>query len=157
MKGSEKVIAALNKTLQEEFTALSQYFIHSEMCENWKYDHLSKHLKMVSIMEMKHAERLIEHILFLDGTPNMTGPTQIKVGKTVKDQLENDLKSELIAIDSYNAAIKLARAEGDNVSAEVFTANLRDEEVHTDWLEAQLGQIKEIGYERYLSMQLQGE
>jgi bacterioferritin len=157
MKGSEKVIAALNKTLQEEFTALSQYFIHSEMCENWKYDHLSKHLKKVSIMEMKHAERLIEHILFLDGTPKMTGPTQIKVGKTVQDQLENDLKSELDAIKSYNDAVKLARAEGDNGSAELFTANLRDEEVHTDWLEAQLSQIKEIGYERYLSMQLQGE
>jgi bacterioferritin len=157
MKGSEKVIAALNKTLQEEFTALSQYFIHSEMCENWKYDLLSKHLKKVSIMEMKHAERLIEHILFLDGTPNMTGPTQIKVGKTVQDQLENDLKSELEAVKSYNDAVKLARAEGDNGSAEVFTANLRDEEVHTDWLEAQLSQIKEIGYERYLSMQLQGE
>jgi bacterioferritin len=157
MKGSEKVIAALNKTLQEEFTALSQYFIHSEMCENWKYDHLSKHLKKVSIMEMKHAERLIEHILFLEGTPKMTGPTQIKVGKTVKDQLENDLKSELDAVKSYNDAVKLARAEGDNGSAELFTANLRDEEVHTDWLEAQLSQIKEIGYERYLSMQLQGE
>ena len=157
MKGSEKVIAALNKTLQEEFTALSQYFIHSEMCENWKYDLLSKHLKMVSIMEMKHAERLIEHILFLDGTPNMTGPTQIKVGKTVQDQLENDLKSELDAVKSYNDAVKLARAEGDNGSAELFTANLRDEEAHTDWLEAQLSQIKEIGYERYLSMQLQAE
>jgi bacterioferritin len=157
MKGSQKVIAALNKSLQEEFTALSQYFIHSEMCENWKYDHLSKHLKKVSIMEMKHAERLIEHILFLDGTPNMTGPTQIKVGKTVKDQLENDLKSELDAVKSYNDAVKLARAEGDNGSAELFTANLRDEEVHTDWLEAQLSQIKEIGYERYLSMQLQEE
>jgi bacterioferritin len=127
------------------------------MCENWKYDHLSKHLKKVSIMEMKHAERLIEHILFLDGTPKMTGPTQIKVGKTVQDQLENDLKSELDAIKSYNDAVKLARAEGDNGSAELFTANLRDEEVHTDWLEAQLSQIKEIGYERYLSMQLQGE
>jgi bacterioferritin len=157
MKGSEKVIAALNKTLQEEFTALSQYFIHSEMCENWKYDHLSKHLKKVSIMEMKHAERLIEHILFLEGTPNMTGPAHIKVGKTVKDQLENDLKAELDAVKSYNDAVKLARAEGDNGSAELFTANLRDEEEHTDWLEAQLSQIKEIGYERYLSMQLQGE
>ena len=157
MKGSEKVIAALNKTLQEEFTALSQYFIHSEMCENWKYDHLSKHLKKVSIMEMKHAERLIEHILFLDGTPNMTGPTQIQVGKTVQDQLENDLKTELEAVKSYNDAVKLARAEGDNGSAELFTANLRDEEEHTDWLEAQLRQIKEVGYERYLSVQVNGE
>jgi bacterioferritin len=157
MQGSEKVIAALNKTLQEEFTALSQYFIHAEMCENWKYENLSKHLKKVSIVEMKHAERLIEHILFLEGAPNMTGPTQIKVGKTVKEQFENDLKSELDAIKSYNDAVKLARAEGDNGSAEVFTANLRDEEFHIDWLEAQLSQIKEIGYERYLSVQLLGE
>ena len=157
MKGSEKVIAALNKTLQEEFTALSQYFIHAEMCQNWKYDALSSHLKKLSIMEMKHAERLIEHILFLEGTPNMTGPTQIKVGKTVQEQLGNDLKSELVAIKSYNDAVKLARAEGDNGSAELFTANLREEEEHTDWLEAQLSQIKEIGYERYLSVQLHGE
>ena len=157
MQGSEKVIAALNKTLQEEFTALSQYFIHAEMCQNWKYDNLSSHLKKVSIVEMKHAERLIEHILFLEGTPNMTGPAHIKVGKTVQEQLENDLKSELVAIKSYNDAVKLARAEGDNGSAELFTANLRDEEEHTDWLEAQLSQIKEVGYERYLSMQMHGE
>jgi bacterioferritin len=108
-------------------------------------------------MEMKHAEKLIEHILFLDGTPKMTGPSHVKIGKTVKDQLENDLKSELDAIQSYNDAVKLARAEGDNGSAEIFTANLKDEEEHTDWLEAQLSQIKEIGYERYLSRQLQGE
>ena len=157
MKGSEKVIGALNKTLQEEFTALSQYFIHAEMCQNWKYDALSSHLKKVSIVEMKHAEKLIEHILFLEGTPNMTGPAQIKVGKTVKEQLENDLKTELVAIKSYNDAVKQARAEGDNGSAELFTANLRDEEEHIDWLEAQLSQIKEVGYERYLSMQMQGE
>lgn len=157
MQGNEKVIAALNKALQEEFVALNQYFIHAEMCENWKYENLAKYLKKVSIVEMKHAERLIEHILFLEGTPNMTGPTQIKVGKTVKEQLENDLKSELTAIKSYNDAVKLSRAEGDNGSAEIFTANLRDEEFHTDWLEAQLGQIKEIGYERYLSEQLRVE
>ena len=126
MQGSEKVIAALNMTLQEEFTALSQYFIHSEMCENWKYDSLSKYLKKVSIMEMKHAEKLIEHILFLQGTPKMTGPSHITVGKTVKEQLEIDLKAELVAVKSYNDAVKLARAEGDNGNAELFTANLRD-------------------------------
>jgi len=156
MQGSEKVIAALNMTLQEEFTALCQYFIHAEMCQNWKYDNLSKYLKKLSIVEMKHAEKLIEHILFLEGTPNMTGPTQIKVGKTVKEQLENDQQSELSAIKSYNDAVKLARAEGDNGSADLFTANLRDEEEHTDWLEAQLRQIKEVGYERYLSVQVNG-
>ena len=157
MKGSEKVVAALNKTLQEEFTALSQYFIHAEMCQNWEYNNLAKYLKKLSIVEMKHAEKLIEHILFLEGTPNMTGPAHIKVGKTVQEQLENDLKAEFGAIKSYNDAVKLARAEGDNGSAELFTANLRDEEEHIDWLEAQLSQIKEIGYERYLSMQLHGE
>jgi bacterioferritin len=157
MQGSEKVIAALNKTLQEEFTALSQYFIHAEMCENWKYLSLAKHLKQVSIMEMKHAEKLIEHILFLEGTPNMTGPSKVKIGKTVKDQLANDLKSELDAVKSYNDAVKLARAEGDNGSADLFTANLKDEEVHTDWLEAQLSQIKEVGYENYLSVQVRAE
>jgi bacterioferritin len=157
MQGSEQVIAALNKNLQEEFTALSQYFIHAEMCQNWKYDNLSSRLKKLSIVEMKHAERLIEHILFLEGTPNMTGPSQIKVGKTVKEQFHNDLKSELEAIKSYNDAVKLARSEGDNGSADLFTANLRDEEEHIDWLEAQLSQIKEIGYERYLSIQVREE
>jgi bacterioferritin len=157
MQGSEKVIAALNTNLQEEFTALGQYFIHAEMCQNWKYDNLAKHLKKVSIVEMKHAEKLIEHILFLEGTPNMTGPARIKVGKTVREQFESDLKSELGAIKSYNDAVKLARTEGDNGSADLLTANLRDEEEHIDWLEAQLGQIKEVGYERYLSTQVHGE
>jgi bacterioferritin len=157
MQGSEKVIAALNKNLQDEFTALSQYFIHAEMCQNWKYDNLSNRLKKLSIVEMKHAERLIEHILFLEGTPNMTGPAQIKVGKTVKEQFHNDLKSELDAIKSYNEAVKLARSEGDNGSADLFTANLRDEEEHVDWLEAQLSQIKEVGYENYLSVQVRAE
>jgi bacterioferritin len=87
----------------------------------------------------------------------MTGPTQVKVGKTVKEQLENDLKSEISAIKTYNDSVKLARAEGDNGSADLFTANLRDEEFHTDWLEAQRNQIKEVGYERYLSVQVHGE
>jgi bacterioferritin len=157
MKGNDKVIAALNHALQEELTAVSQYFIHAEMCENWKYVKLAKYLKMQSISEMKHAEKLIEHILFLDGTPNMSGPTQIKIGKTVKEQLENDLAAELGAIKDYNLAVKLSRDEADNGSADLFAANLKDEEEHADWLEAQLNQIKEIGYERYLAMQARGE
>jgi bacterioferritin len=127
------------------------------MCENWKYVKLAKYLKMQSISEMKHAEKLIEHILFLDGTPNMTGPTQVKIGKTVKEQLENDLAAELGAIKDYNLAVKLSRDEADNGSADIFAANLKDEEEHADWLEAQLNQIREIGYERYLSMQARGE
>jgi len=157
MKGSDKVIAVLNQALQEELTAISEYFIHAEMCENWKYEKLAKYLKKLSIMEMKHAERLIERILFLDGTPNITGPARLKIGKTVKEQLENDLALELGAAKSYNASVQLARSEGDNGSADLLLANLKEEEGHADWLEAQLNLIKEVGYERYLSMQLSEE
>jgi bacterioferritin len=157
MKGREKVIVALNKALHEELTALSQYFVHAEMCENWKYDKLARYTKKLSIVEMKHAEKLIERILFLEGTPNLSGPTQLKIGKTVKEQLENDLEAELGAVESYNSAVELSRAEGDNGSADLFAANLRDEEGHADWLEAQLNLIKEVGYERYLSKQIETE
>jgi bacterioferritin len=157
MKGNEKVIIALNKALQEELTAVSEYFIHAEMCENWKYESLSKYLKKLSKVEMKHAERLIERIFFLDGTPNMAGPMELKIGKTVKAQLENDLSLELGAVKSYNDSAKLARGEGDNASSDLFIANLKDEEEHTDWLESQLSLIKDIGYERYLSKQMHEE
>lgn len=157
MNGKDQIIAALNKALQEELTAISEYFIHSEMCENWKYENLSKYLKNLAKVEMKHAERLVERILFLEGNPALIGPLELRVGKTVSEQLENDLALELGAVKSYNDSIKLARSEGDNGSADLFAANLKDEEEHTDWLEAQLGLIKEIGYERYLSQQLREE
>ena len=157
MKGNDKVIAALNKALHEELTALSQYFVHAEMCENWKYDKLAKYIKKLSIVEMKHAEHLIERILFLEGTPNMIAPTQLKIGKTVKEQLENDVEAELSAVKLYNESVALARAEGDNGSADLFAANLKDEEGHADWLEAQLNLIKEIGSERYLSKLVETE
>ncbi len=157
MKGSEKVIAALNGALQEELTAINQYFLHSEMCENWKYTRISKYVKKLSIVEMKHAEELIERILFLDGSPNMAAPLQLRVGKTVKQQLENDLKLELGAVKLYNDAVKLARAEGDNGSADLLMSILKDEEEHADWQEAQLTQIKDLGYELYLSEQIEKE
>jgi bacterioferritin len=157
MKGNEKVIAALNEALQEELIAINQYFLHSEMCENWKYTKISKYVKKLSIAEMKHAEELIERILFLDGAPNMAPPLQIKVGKTVKQQLENDLNLELGAIKLYNNAVKLARAEGDNGSAALFMSILKDEEDHADWQESQLSQIKDMGYELYLSEQVEKE
>jgi bacterioferritin len=157
MKGNDKVIAALNKALHEELTALSQYFIHAEMLENWKYEKLAKFIKKLSIVEMKHAEKLIERILFLDGIPSLVWPSQSKIGKTVKEQMEFDLETELGAVKSYNEAAALSRAEGDNGSADLFAANLKDEEEHADWLEAQLNLIEEIGYERYLSTQLEME
>jgi bacterioferritin len=138
-------------------TAISQYFLHAEMCENWKYDKLGHYIKKQSIDEMKHAEALIERILFLDGTPNLTELLQIKVGQNVKEQIESDLKLELNAVAMYNAAIQVARDQGDNGSRELFERLLKDEEAHADWLEAQLHQIKEIGYERYLSQQVREE
>lgn len=157
MKGNDKVIAALNQALHEELVALSQYFIHAEMCENWKFDKLASYTKKISIIEMKHAEKLIERILFLEGIPNLAGPSQLAIGKTVKEQMENDVKGELDAVTMYNAGVALSRAEGDNGTADLFTAILKDEEGHADWLEAQLGLIKEIGYERYLSKQVETE
>jgi len=157
MKGNEKVIVVLNEALQEELTAINQYFLHSEMCANWKYEKLSKYVRKLSMVEMKHAERLIERILFLDAAPNMATPLQIKVGKTVQQQLENDLNLELGAVKLYNDSVKLARAEGDNGSADLFLSILKEEEDHADWQESQLSQVKEIGYELYLSEQVEKE
>jgi bacterioferritin len=154
MKGNAKVIATLNEALQEELLAINQYFLHAEMCENWKYEALAKFLKKQSIDEMKHAEKLIERILFLDGSPSVTGPASLKIGKNVKEQLASDLELELGAVKMYNHSVKLSRDEGDNASAELFATLLVDEEEHVDWLEAQMHLIEEIGYERYLSRQM---
>jgi bacterioferritin len=157
MKGSPKVIAELNAALKEELTAINQYFLHAEMCENWKYNKLGAYIKKQSIDEMKHAEAIIERILFLDGTPNLTELIKLKVGDNVKEQIENDLKLEIDAVAMYNRSVEIARAESDNASRELFERLLKDEEAHVDWLEAQLHQIKELGYERYLSQQIREE
>ncbi len=157
MKGSPKVIAQLNEALKEELMAINQYFLHAEMCENWHYHKLADHIRKESIDEMKHAEALIERILFLDGSPSMTETMRITVGSNVKDQLAGDLKLELEGVAMYNRAVQLARDESDNVSRELFERILKEEEGHVDWLEAQLHQIKELGYERYLSQQIRDE
>ncbi len=154
MKGNPKVIDALNEALHEELTAINQYFLHAEMCENWHYDRLGEFIKKQSIGEMKHAEVLIERILFLDGSPNLTKHIALTVGKNVKEQIESDLKLEVDAVAMYNRAIETARQEGDNASRELFERLLKDEEEHVDFLEAQIHQIKELGYERYLSQQI---
>ena len=154
MKGSEKVLEMLNEALKEELTAISQYFLHAEMCENWHYNKLGSYIRKQSIDEMKHAEELIERILFLDGIPNLTELMHLTVGKNVKAQLESDLQLEIAAVAMYNRAAELARAESDNASRELFERLLKDEEEHVDWLEAQMHQIEEMGYERYLSQQI---
>ena len=154
MQGSPKVIAALNEALKEELMAINQYFLHAEMCENWHYKKLADHIKKESIDEMRHAEALIERILFLDGIPAMTDAMQLSVGGNVRAQLESDLKLETGAVAMYNRFVQLARDEADNASRELFERLLKDEEGHVDWLEAQVHQIKELGYERYLSQQV---
>ncbi len=157
MQGNPKVIASLNEALKEELTAINQYFLHAEMCENWHYHKLGDFIKKQSIDEMKHAEKLIERILFLDGTPTMTELMKLTVGQNVREQMESDLKLEVDAVAFYNRAAETAREAGDNASRELFERLLKDEEQHVDWLEAQLYQIKEIGYERYLSQQIREE
>ena len=154
MKGNPNVIAALNEALHEELTAINQYFLHAEMCENWHYSRIGDYIRKQSIDEMKHAEELIERLLFLDGVPDMTAPMQLTIGKNVREQLESDLKLEVQAVAMYNRFVKVSRDEGDNASRELFERLLKDEEQHVDWLEAQLHQIVEIGYERYLTQQV---
>ena len=123
------------------------------MYENWGYEKLSALIKKQSIGEMKHAEVLMERILFLDGSPTMQ-PLELTIGKNVRDMLQSDLDLELGAVRDYNAAIQVAVAEKDNGSRDLFVALLKDEEGHVDWLEAQIHMIKELGYERYLTMQM---
>ncbi len=156
MRGNEKVIAALNEALREELGAISQYFVHAEMCSNWGYHKLGGSIRKQSIDEMKHAERLIERILFLDGAPTMD-PVPLKVGSTVRAQIENDHNLEVNAVAMYNRMVQISREAGDDASRHLFTDLLKDEEEHVDWLEAQLHLIQEVGYERYLAQQLEGD
>ena len=152
MKGNPKVIEQLNHALREELTAINQYFVHAEMCENWGYDRLAKQIKMRSIAEMKHAESLIERVLFLDGAPSME-PLALSIGKNVKEMAESDHKAEVEAIALYNEAARIAAEEKDNGSRDLFIRNLKVEEEHLDELEIELHQIAELGYERYLTTQ----
>ena len=152
MKGNEKVIEQLNKALREELTAINQYFLHAEMAENWGYDRFSNYVKKQSIDEMKHAESLMERILFLDGTPSMD-PLALSIGSNVKEMIASDLKLEIQAVAMYNEAIQIAVENKDNGSRDLFVRLLKDEEDHVDWLEAQIHKITELGYERYLITQ----
>lgn len=153
MKGNPKVLQELNKALREELTAINQYFVHAEMCENWGYHKLSGYIRKQSIGEMKHAEALLERILFLEGAPAME-PMKLTIGDSVRQMIEHDLKLELSAVQQYNEAIRVATELGDNGSRDLLVVLLKDEEGHADWLEAQLHQINEMGYERYLTMQV---
>ncbi len=153
MKGNAKVLDALNEALSEELTAINQYILHSEMCENWGYDRLAGFIKKESIDEMKHAEMLIERMLFLDGTPNMSKYQKINIGSTVPEMIDNDLHLELQAVALYNKLIEVAIAAKDNGTAELLKKLLKDEEAHVDGLEEQMDQIKGMGLQNYLAVQ----
>lgn len=155
MRGKEKVIAQLNDALRSELIAINQYFLHAEMCDNWGYHKLGSFIKKQSIDEMKHAEQVIERILFLEGAPGMGMKLPLTVGDSVKAQIESDLKLEHEAFTQYNAAIEVCTKEGDNTSADLLEKLLADEEKHIDFLEAQLHLIKEIGIQNYLAQQME--
>jgi bacterioferritin len=153
MKGNADVIKALNEALSEELTAINQYFVHAEMYESWGYKKLAELIKKQSIDEMKHAEELIERILFLEGKPNMS-VKKLNIGSAVPDMLKNDLKLETSAVAMYNEYISLASKKNDQGTVELFKELLEDEEGHLDSLEEQLDQIKDMGLQVYLSVQL---
>ena len=155
MKGNEKVIAALDARLADELTAINQYMVHAEMCENWGYGRLHGVIEKRAIAEMKHAEKLIERILFLEGKPTVSKLNKISIGDNVEKQLKNDWKAEEAAIKDYNADIQLAGDAGDNGTRELLVSILRDEEEHIDWIEVQLDQIKQIGFQNYLIEQME--
>jgi bacterioferritin len=155
MKGNEKVIAILNDFLSDELTAINQYIVHSEMCANWGYGKLHEVAEKRAIDEMKHAEKLIARILFLEGIPVVSNLKKMNIGATVDAQLKNDWEAESGAIKSYNDGIRLCLELGDNGSRELIDSNLTDEEAHLDWLEAQLDQIKQMGLQNYLLGQVE--
>ena len=154
MKGDPKVIPVLNDLLSDELTAISQYMVHSEMCANWGYEKLHKAVEKRAVDEMKHAEKLIGRILFLEGIPVVSELKKISVGKDVPAQLKNDRGSEEGAIKSYNEAIRKVAEMGDHGTADFLKEILKDEEVHIDWLETQLGLIDKLGIENYLAQQM---
>ena len=155
MRGNEDVIRLLNDVLCAELTGINQYLIHSMMCANWRYKRLAEHSRKESIEEMKHAQEVIERILYLDGAPNMQKYMKITVGKTIPEQHQNDLHLEKDAVARLNTGIELCRSKRDNGSRALLEKILVDEEEHVDWLEAQLQQIKDVGVDNYLSQQIE--
>jgi bacterioferritin len=154
MQGNARVIELLNDVLTAELTAVNQYFIHAKMMDNWGYERLAEHTRAESIDEMKHAERLIERILFLEGVPNMQRLYPVKVGETVPEQLRLDLEVEYTSIKRLNDGIAVAVEVGDNASRVLLETILVGEEDHADWLETQLEAMRQLGEQSYLAQQL---
>ena len=154
MKGNDKIIAKINFLLADELTAVSQYMVQAEMCANWGYKHLAEAIEKRAIDEMKHAEKHIGRLLFLEGKPIVSELNKMHIGDTVEAHHKNDWDAENGAIKAYNDVIKLAAEVGDNGTREMLEDILKDEEDHIDWIEAQLDQIKQMGLPAYLAEQL---
>jgi bacterioferritin len=155
MKGNEKILETLNMLLSDELTAINQYMVQSEMCADWGYEKLHEAIEKRAIDEMKHAEKLIGRIIFLEGKPIVSNLNKINIGQTVDAQHKNDHEAEETAIKAYNDAIKLAVEVGDNGTRDLFEEILEDEEEHIDWIESQLDQIEQMGLQVYLGEQLE--
>jgi bacterioferritin len=154
MKGNDRIIGQLNELLADELSAINQYMVQSEMCANWGYEKLHKAIEKRAIEEMKHAEKLIGRILFLEGAPIVSKLNPIHIGNDVATQHKNNWKAEAGAVKAYNEGIRLSVEVGDNGTRELLESILKDEENHIDWLEAQLDQIKQMGIQNYLVEQL---
>ena len=154
MQGNPTVVKVLNNLLADELTAINQYIVHSEMCSNWGYGKLHDAIEKRAIEEMKHAESLIERLLFLEGSPTVSALNAIRIGKTVKEMVACDTESEAGAVKAYNGAIRIAVEAADNGTRELLEKTLKDEEAHIDWLEAQRDQIEQMGLENYLAKQV---
>jgi bacterioferritin len=157
MKGDAKIIEILNDVLTAELTAINQYFVHGEMCENWGYERLHKIIRMHSIGEMKHAEEIIERVLFLEGVPNVQRLGKITIGENVAEIFKSDYALELDALPRLNEGIELCRQLGDNNSRHLLEEILEEEEKHVDWLEAQMSLIEQVGIQNYLAQQIKEE
>jgi bacterioferritin len=154
MKGDAKIIEVLNEVLTAELTAINQYFIHARMMKNWGYEALAEYERKESIDEMKHAQTLMDRVLFLDGIPNVQRLWKVNVGESVPEQFECDLNLEYEAVKRLNDGIRLARELGDNGTADLFEKILVSEEEHIDWIESQLELIKQLGAPHYLAQQI---
>ena len=154
MRGDPEIIDILNDVLTAELTAINQYFVHSKMCDNWGYDRLAAHGREESIDEMKHADIVIDRILYFDGVPNMQRLFPVRVGETVDEQLQVDLELEYAAVERLNNGIAVCVAKGDNGTRELLTEILVSEEDHIDWIETQQETIRQIGLVQYLAQQM---
>ncbi len=156
MKGNENLLTVLNELLADELTAIIQYMVHSEMCDNWGFEKLHKAIEQQARDEMHHAEWLIQRILFLDGMPLVSKLNPMQIGKDVLEMVGNDQDAELAAVRAYNAAIRLAREVEDQATVDLLTKILKMEEGHVDWAEQQRAQIEQMGLENYLTNQTAG-